>query len=72
MWNCEKTNLFRTSVDRKGKEDTSHSGVTAGLKWKAEELAYFEASTKVLFQENISMLTDSIFQTILWFTVVCL
>jgi len=60
-------------VDRKvGREDTSHSGVTAGLKWKAEELAYFEASTKVLSQENINMLTDSIFQTILWFTVVCL
>lgn len=60
-------------MDRKvRREDTSHSGVTAGLKWKAEELAYFEASNKVLSQENISMLTDSIFQTILWFTVVCL
>ena len=59
-------------MDRKvGREDTFHSGVTAGLKWKAEE-AYFEASTKVLFRENVSMLTDSIFQTILWFTVVCL
>jgi hypothetical protein len=60
-------------VDRKvGRDDTSHSGVTAGLKWKAEELAYFEASTKVLSEETISMLTYSIFQTILWYTMVYL
>ena len=60
-------------MDRKvGREDTSHSGVSTGLKWKAEELAYFEVSTKVLSQENINMLTDSIFHTILSFTVVCL
>ena len=57
-------------MDRKvGSKDTSHSGVTADLKWKAEELAFFKALTKVLSQENISMLTDSIFQTIVWFTV---
>jgi hypothetical protein len=47
MRNCEKTNLFRTSVDRKvGSEHTTHGGVTADLKWKAEEVAFFEAPVK--------------------------
>jgi len=36
----------------------AHSGVTACLKWRAEELAYFETSPRVLCQESISMLTD--------------